>query len=263
MVREPVANGQFYPDNLEELKLFIKRFSPFALSQINAKGLILPHAGYIYSGRVAVETVAKVSPKKKIIILGPNHTGLGSNFSLWAKGSWKIFSGIINIDEKMAEMILKKGNFIKEDYLAHSQEHSIEVELPILQYFFKEFKFIPICCKQSDIKTYQAVAAQIFEAIKEDKSEILMVASTDLTHYESDQTARKKDRFAIDAIINLDEQELITRLKKEKITMCGEAPVAILIACLKKMGAQKAQIVLYQTSADASRDKSSVVGYAG
>ncbi|MBP7088887.1 MAG: AmmeMemoRadiSam system protein B, partial [Candidatus Omnitrophica bacterium] len=207
--------------------------------------------------------IAKVLPKKKIIILGPNHTGLGSDFSLWAKGSWKIFSETIAIDEKIAEIILNKGNLIEEDYLAHSQEHSIEVELPILQYFFKQFEFLPICCRQSDIKIYQAVATQIFEAIKEEKNDILMVASTDLTHYEPDQTARKKDRLAIDAIINLDEQELINRIRKERITMCGEAPVAILIACLKKIGAQKAQIVLYQTSADASKDKSSVVGYAG
>jgi len=263
MIRKPVVDGQFYPQKKEEIDDFIQKFSLQTSSQINAKGVILPHAGYIYSGRVAIETLAKVIPKKKVIILGPNHTGLGNNFSLWPKGSWKIPSGQIQIDEKLAETILSKGDLIKEDYLAHKQEHSIEVQLPIINYFFSEFKFVPICCRQADITIYREIATQIFESIKEVKTDILLIASTDLTHYEADQVARKKDRLVMEAIIDLDEEELLQRVKNKNITMCGEAPVAIVIACLKKMGARKSQTILYQTSADTSGNSESVVGYGG
>ncbi|MCK4912587.1 MAG: AmmeMemoRadiSam system protein B, partial [Candidatus Omnitrophica bacterium] len=141
-----------------------------------------------------------------------------------------------------------------------------EVELPILNHFFGDFKFVPIACKSETITEYKEVAKQIFEAIKSLKGlgeNILLVASSDFTHYEPEQTARKKDLQAIEAIINLDEEELIKRIHKENITLCGEAPLAIFISCLKLLGARKSQVVLYQTSGDATGNRSSVVGYAG
>ena len=265
MERVPIVSGQFYPDNPSDLKVIIEDFSPQGSLKISAKGIVLPHAGYVYSGRVAVNTVSKVLPKKRLLILGPNHTGQGSKFSLWPNGSWKILDKKIQIDQELATAILDKGKNIDEDTLAHSLEHSIEVELPILNHFFGDFKFVPIACQRGTIVDYQEAALGIFEAIKSLKNskDILLVASTDLTHYEPDQAARKKDRRAIEAIIDLDEEELVKRVRKEDITLCGEAPLAIFISCLKRLGARKSQVALYQTSGDVTGDKSSVVGYVG
>jgi len=272
MERIPVVSGQFYPDNPSDLKVIIAEFDPqgsFALREcskkISAKGIVLPHAGYVYSGRVAVNTISKVLPKKRLLILGPNHTGRGSKFSLWRGGSWKILDKEIKIDEELATAILTKGENIDEDTLAHTSEHSIEVELPILDHFFGDFKFVPIACQRGTIIDYQEAAEQISKAIKSLKGseDILLVASTDLTHYEPDQVARKKDRRAIEAIIDLDEEELVKRVRKEDITLCGEAPLAIFIACLKRLGARKSQVALYQTSGDVTGDRSAVVGYVG
>jgi len=263
MVRQPVVSGQFYPGTEKELKGIIERFSPPKPTKASCRGLILPHAGYIYSGKVAVQTVSQALPKKRIIIMGPNHSGFGAEFALWDKGTWEIPFGQIQIDEELANSILAKGNNIQTDYMAHKFEHSIEVELPILYHFFKDFKFVPIACQQASLETYRKVAAQIYEAVKTIKEEVLLVASSDMTHYEPDATARKKDRSAIDSIISLDEEKLLRTVSKENITMCGTAPVAIMISCLKSLEARKAHVALYQTSGDSSGDYSSVVGYAG
>ena len=263
MIRNSIVDGQFYPSDATKISKVIKEFGPREGAQISAKGIILPHAGYPYSGKVAITTVAKVLPKKKLLMLGPNHTGLGASFGLWDRGAWKTPLGQIEIDQDLAKVILDAGNSIRPDYLCHQQEHSIEVELPIIQHFFKEFKFVPIACKISNIQTYKKVAEQIVEAVKGDKENLLMVASTDLTHYESDSVARKKDREAIEAIINLDEKDLLQKVDKFNITMCGVAPVVVLILCLKKLGAKKSQVALYQTSGDVCGDKESVVGYVG
>jgi len=263
MIREPVVSGQFYPERKEELEKTIEAFKQKESSKISAKAIILPHAGYIFSGKVAVITVNKVLSKHKIIILGNNHTGIGPDFSLWPKGAWKIPNGKVEIDEDLASAILSSGSIIKEDYSAHRDEHSIEVELPILKYFFGGFKIIPIACKDTDLETYQEAASQIFEAVKKTKSDVLLVASSDMTHYEPDATVRKKDRQAIDSIINLDEEGLIAKVKRENISMCGVAPVVVLLDCVKKLGARKAQVAMYQTSGDAGGNYSSVVGYAG
>ena len=263
MIREPIVSGQFYPDSEKKLKGLIESFLPKESSRMAAKALILPHAGFIYSGKVAVTTVSKIMAKKRVIILGPKHTGYGEDFSLWAKGGWKIPFGCINIDEDLAKLILKNHDYIKEDYLAHQFEHSIEVELPILYYFFNDFKFVPIACSVADVDIYRKIAQGLSEAVRGIKEEVLFVASTDMSHYEPDATARKKDRSAIESIINLDEEDLVKRVRRDSISMCGIAPVAILLSCMKSLGAKKAQVALYQTSGDASGDYSSVVGYAG
>lgn len=263
MIREPIVDGRFYPGQTKDLEDIIESFDPKSSLKISAKGIILPHAGFVYSGRVAVATVSKVLAKKKIIILGPNHTGEGALFSLWEKGAWKISGKEIKIAEKLASTILSKGKSISADTEAHINEHSIEVELPILNYFFNDFEFVPIACQKASLAEYQKVAEQIFKALDGFREDFLLIASTDLTHYEPETTARKKDRRAIEAIVNLDEKELLKRIAEENITLCGEAPLAILIACLKKLGAKKSHVALYQTSGEFSGDTTSVVGYAG
>ncbi|MBN3039987.1 MAG: AmmeMemoRadiSam system protein B [Candidatus Omnitrophica bacterium] len=263
MIREPVVCGQFYPKQKEQIAEFILKFSSEKSTKVDAKGIILPHAGYMYSGEVAVKTVSCIASKKRVIILGPNHTGIGPDFAVWPKGKWKTPMGLAEIDEELAMDIISAGSLIKESYESHLEEHSIEVELPILQYFFSGFRFVPIACKQADIQYYREAARIIFEKIKKYKNEVLVVASTDLTHYEPDSSARKKDSYAIEAIINLDDDALLKTVKKYNISMCGTAPVSVFISCMKMYKASKVEVCLYKTSGDASHDFTSVVGYAG
>ncbi len=263
MVRKPVVSGQFYPQSPEDLKNIIESFKPKETTKISAKGIILPHAGYVYSGKVATVTTARVLFKKRVIILGTNHSGLGEKFSLYSKGKWEIPLGEIAIDEDLALKILSAGKYVKEDTLAHKFEHSIEVELPILRYLGGEFRFVPIVCSYGSLEEYRKVGLQIYEAIKEIKEEVLLVASSDMTHYEPEAKARKKDRSAIEAILNLDEEDLLRRVERENISMCGVSPVCVLLVCSKLLGAKKAQVVLYQTSGESSGDYTSVVGYVG
>jgi MEMO1 family protein len=263
MIREPIVSGQFYPDRKNKLLETINAFDEKSSQKFQAKGLILPHAGYFYSGKVATVTVSKVISKQKIIILGPNHTGLGERFGLWAKGLWRTPLADAPIDEGLAESILKGSSYIKEDYLCHINEHSIEVELPILQRFFDKFSFVPISCQYGQLDEYKALAKELACTLKYLENDILIVASSDLTHYEPEQTARRKDRLVMEAIVNLDEEQLLKVVSENNISMCGTAPVAIAISCLKQIGAHKAQVVLYETSAQASGDASSVVGYTG
>jgi AmmeMemoRadiSam system protein B len=263
MLRKPVVSGQFYPANKEALASLIDSFLPKTAKKMSARAIILPHAGYIYSGKVAVETVSRIMPAKRLVILGPKHSSGGEDFALWAKGGWITPFGEIKIDQDLASRILAKGNYIKEDYLAHQPEHSIEVELPILTRLFGVFEFVPIACQVSTLEIYQSVARELYEAIKPIKEQVLLIASSDMTHYSPDEICRRKDRAALDSIIALDLEALIEKVIKEDISMCGIAPVVILISCLKHLGAKKAQIALYQTSGDINADYSSVVGYAG
>ena len=228
----------------------------------NARGIILPHAGYVYSGKVAVTTVNKVFLKKNIILLGNNHTGQGEDFALWSEGEWETPLGNVPVNSEIAAAILKNGTTICADTLAHKFEHSIEVELPILQQAGGDISIIPIACQPSIPAKYEAAAQQICAAIK-NRTDVIFVASTDMTHYEPDARARRKDSLAIERIIALDAQGLLNVIKKEHITMCGAAPVAVFLNCMKILGARKAQVALYQTSAEASGDYESVVGYAG
>jgi hypothetical protein len=263
MTREPIANGQFYPDKKEELTTLIKDLSPKkSQTQCRAKGIIVPHAGYPFSGRVAVTTISRIGAAKNIVMLGPNHTGLGKNFSLSSSQEWQTPYRKTKVNHILAEKILKSGTYLEKDSLAHKAEHSLEVELPVLQYFFKDFQIIPISCKTAKRQTYQQVANQISEGIKNDLPNTLILASTDLTHYEPDSIARKKDRKVIEAIVELNPDKLITETEKNHITMCGVAPVAIMLYCLRD-SLKKAEVILYETSGDTTGDYGSVVGYAG
>lgn len=263
MIRKPIVSGQFYPEEVSELRKALDNFKPHNSIKRSAAALILPHAGYMYSGKVAVATVNAVLPRKRIIILGPNHTGYGENFGLWPKGKWNMPLADIEIDEELSTSILASGATIVPDQLSHKFEHSIEVELPILYHFFGEFKFVPIVCQVSALTDYENAAAQIYSAIKNIKDEVMLVASSDMTHYEPDSSARRKDRLALEHIINIDVQSLLKTVEKDNISMCGVAPVAVTLLIMKKIGVKKAQVSLYQTSADSGGGLSSVVGYAG
>ncbi|MBN2483311.1 MAG: AmmeMemoRadiSam system protein B [Candidatus Omnitrophica bacterium] len=255
-------SGKFYPQSARSLNEQIAGFVNGNPAKTSALGAIIPHAGYIYSGRVAAQTLSRIIPRKKVVILGPNHSGLGGPFSIFNQGNWRTPLGEVAVDEDLAAKLLDRCGQLSADMLAHQFEHSIEVILPFLQYFFKEFTVIPITCQSQGLAAYQKLAGDMAHVLKYEK-DTLIIASSDMTHYEPDSLARKKDRQAIESIVRLDEEELIKKTKTQHITMCGTATVPIMLALTKQLGASKAEVVLYETSAAASGDTSSVVGYLG
>lgn len=265
VIRRPAVAGQFYPGSNEELSGEVRSLLGKVSHDLDAVGAVSPHAGYIYSGRVAGSVFASIKLKPTYIIMGPNHTGLGGPFELDTSHAWKTPLGEAKIDTTLSEKILKGCGYIKAGSLSHAHEHSVEVQLPFLQFLQKEFKFVPITVAHASIDTYQEIGAAIAKVIRGDGAErdVALIASSDMTHYESEDSAGKKDRAAIEAILALDEETLAERVSSLDISMCGYGPVAIMIASVKALGAKEGRLVKYQTSGDVSGDRSSVVGYAG
>lgn len=265
MVRDPVVAGQFYPGSKDALRREVQGLVDPGAKKEDAIGVISPHAGYAYSGPVAASVLSAIKPKKTYVILGPNHTGLGEIFGLDMSDSWRTPLGDIEIDRQLAEAIKENCRYIKDDSLSHAHEHSIEVQLPILQVLQKDFKIVPIVVSYADLDMYRDVGRAIAGAVKGLKIEkgVTIIASSDMTHYESQENAKKKDRIAIEAILKLDEAKLIRKVLELDITMCGYAPASIMMVAAKELGAKSARVVKYQTSGDTSGDYSSVVGYAG
>ena len=261
-IRRPCVAGQFYSSSGVSLKREIEGLIDKQAKKKDVIACMLPHAGYMYSGRVAAETVSQINIKDKVILLGPNHTGNGADFSIMTEGLWQTPLGENNIDSALAKEILKNSKYLKEDESAHVYEHSLEVELPILQYFKPDFEIVPITFLSDNIKALKEVGAEIAAVLK-DKPKALIVASSDMTHYESEAEAKRKDNEAIQAILELDEDKLMERIQRFNITMCGFAPVVVMLKAAKLLGAKKGSLVKYQTSGDTTGDKESVVGYAG
>jgi len=264
-IRQARFAGQFYPSGVKELNSRISGFLDKENKKQDCIACILPHAGYDYSGNVAAQTVSRIKLKEKIILLGPNHTGAGSDFSIMTQGGWETPLGEIKIDQALAEALLKEAPELKIDTKAHANEHSLEVELPFLQYFKTNFQIIPIAFLSDNLlalkKMGQAIASCI-EKLKI-KDSTLIVASSDMTHYEPQAQAEKKDHLAIEAILQLNEEKLFQLINQYNITMCGFAPVIAMLSAAKSLGAKKGELVRYQTSGDTTGDTSAVVGYAG
>ncbi len=263
MIRKPVVAGQFYPQTEASLNKMLSGLVNPEAEKEPAKGVIMPHAGYIYSGYVAGVTISKVEIKKTAVILGTNHTGSGKPFSIMTSGSWLTPLGEVKIDAEIAKSILKGSSLLKEDPSAHMYEHSIEVEIPFLQYLKKDIKIVPIVVSVGDIEDYQLLGKEIASSFEKVGRSALFIASTDFTHYESKEKAEEKDRLAINAILDIDEERLFNVVKELNISMCGLGPTCTLISLCKNLGAKKAGLVKYQTSGDISGDYTSVVGYAG
>lgn len=263
--RMPKVAGQFYPAAAKELREQIKRFSDTQLKKKDVIACVLPHAGYVYSGYVATQTVSQIIIKNSVVLLGPNHTGLGAPFSIMTKGAWLTPFGEVKIDNILAQAILKQSRELKEDSLAHAKEHSLEVELPILQYFRPDFQIVPMVFSSSNFESLKKIGREIASSIKELKKEkdSLIIASSDLTHYEPQAQAKAKDNLVIAAILELNEDKLIENISRYNISMCGYAPVSVMLSAAKALGAKNAELIKYQTSGDVTNDTESVVGYAG
>jgi AmmeMemoRadiSam system protein B/AmmeMemoRadiSam system protein A len=263
MIRNPVVSGQFYPASPSQLKAMIEGMVDEKAAKEEVIGLVSPHAGYIYSGRVAGAVISQIKFKDTFIIMGPNHTGMGKPCSIMTEGRWKTPLGEVEIDSELGTRILSSSSYLQEDFAAHQYEHSIEVQIPFLQYFKPDIRFVPIILAYSSGAIYKEIGREIAKAIKDSGKEVVIIASSDMTHYEPQESAQRKDMHAIEAILDLNEDELLRRIYELDISMCGYAPTVSLISAAKELGATGAELVKYQTSGDTSGDYTSVVGYAG
>jgi len=263
MIRNPVVSGQFYPESPDQLRAMIEGFVDEKAAKADVIGLVSPHAGYIYSGPVAGAVISRIEFKDTFVIIGPNHTGMGKPLSIMTQGIWKTPLGEIEIDSELGKHILATSSHLQEDSAAHQFEHSIEVQIPFLQYFKRDIRLVPIMLAYSSLAIYKEIGKELAKAIKDLNREVVIIASSDMTHYESQASAQRKDTQAIEAILDLNEDELFRRVDVLNISMCGYAPTVSLISAAKELGATGAELVRYQTSGDTTGDYSAVVGYAG
>ena len=274
-IRRPSQAGMFYAGTSDSLKrqieeCFLHKFGPGKLPKVSEEGarriigLICPHAGYIYSGPVAAHAYYKLALDGKpesFVILGPNHMGYGSAISIMNEGVWRTPLGDVEIDYDLASLILRQSEIIDIDETAHRYEHSVEVQLPFLQYLYgSEFKFVPIVFLMQDLNSSREVGKAIAKAVERKRA--VIIASTDMTHYEPHENATRKDRLALNAIEKMNEEEFYQTIEAHYISACGYGPVVALITAAKMLGAKKAEILCYKTSGDITGDYSSVVGYA-
>ena len=264
MLRHPAVAGHFYQGSAEALKKQVQGFIIPGAKRVKALGIVSPHAGLMYSGTVAGAVYSSVELPDTFILIGPNHTGLGESVSLMSSGRWETPLGMVDIDEQLAAAILKKSTHIHEDTLAHLREHSLEVQLPFIQYFKQAFKIVPLQMLDTALTTCLEVGQAIAAAIKElGVQHVLIVASSDMSHYERAATAKEKDTKAIHQILNLDPKGLYRTVRDNGITMCGYGPAVAMLAACNALGASHAELVKYANSGDVSGDYDQVVGYAG
>lgn len=265
MIRRAVVAGQFYTSNPEQLEAEIKDYLISDAVKEEVLGLVAPHAGYIYSGATAGAVYSRIQPAQTFIILCPNHTGYGMPYAIMTKGKWETPLGEISIDFQLSEQLLTSSKYLQEDHLAHLYEHSIEVHLPFLQVAFKKepFEIIPICISHFNEADCKKLGLEIGMGLKNLSKKVVIIASSDMTHYEHQDEAQKKDKIAIDAILKLDEDLLLKEIHTHHITMCGYIPTVIMLSAVKFLGAKKAELIKYTTSGETSGDYHQVVGYAG
>jgi AmmeMemoRadiSam system protein B len=270
-VRNPVVAGQFYEADkklLEEeiKKCFLSKLGPGKMSSIKkgkreVLGLVAPHAGYFYSGPVAAHAYHSLSADgqpETFIIVGPNHTGIGSALAIMKSGKWLTPLGSAEIDTEAAKKILKESSLLKEDPYAHSCEHSIEVQLPFLQFIYKKIKFVPICMLDQSYEACEDLADAIASAKLKD---VVVIASSDFSHYVPYETAYSNDAKALEAIEKLDAKKFYETVTNLNLSVCGYGPITTMLLFAKKVGAKKCRILKYATSGDILGDKSAVVGY--
>jgi len=263
MIRNPVVAGQFYPASEKDLREMIAQLTDVRAEKEEVVGLLVPHAGYIYSGRVTGATISRINFKDTFIIIGPSHTGLGKPYSVMTEGVWRTPLGDVETDTELARKIVEVSKYASEDDGAQEGEHAVEVQLPFLQYFRSDIRIVPIILAYSQADAYKEIGRDIALAIKELGREAVIMASGDMTHYESQKAASEKDNLAVEAMLEIDEDELTRRYETHNITMCAHGPVVCLISAAKELGVSGAELVKYETSGDTTGDYSAVVGYAG
>ncbi|MDH5450708.1 MAG: AmmeMemoRadiSam system protein B [Candidatus Bathyarchaeota archaeon] len=274
-VRHSFVAGSWYAGTADALRkqiewCFTHELGPGETPEVvekgprNIIGFVCPHAGYMYSGPVAAHAYHKLAADGRpdvVVIFSPNHTGFGSALALMNEGVWRTPFGDVEIDTVVANQILDEASIIDVDDGAHAREHSIELQLPFLQYLYgTAFKFVPICFLMQDLESSRDVGLAVSKVLS--GKDALVIASTDMTHYESQRSAERKDKMAIDAVTKLDEECYYSLVESHNISTCGYGPTVAAITAAKKLGAAEGQLLCYRTSGDVTGDLSAVVGYA-
>lgn len=269
MKRKPAVAGQFYSASSSGLSKEVQQYIQVSAvkdakrPKENAIGIVSPHAGLIYSGAVAGAVYSRIEFPHTFILIGPNHTGIGKPLSIMTYGEWEMPTGSLRIDEVLASKIMERFAVIEEDTLAHSMEHSLEVQLPFILHFSSKVKIVPISMMTDSLDYCRSVGEAIADVVRNTDYSVTIIASSDMSHYEADSVARAKDKKAIDRILSLDAEGLYRTVLKEHISMCGFIPATTMLYAAKGLGAKEAALVRYMTSGEVSGDYGYVVGYAG
>ena len=265
MIRRPAVAGRFYPADPETLRRELGRMTGERKPPASPRGigLLVPHAGYAYSGHVAATTYTAVGLASRLVLIGPNHTGVGEAIAIMDGGTWQLPLGEVRLDSELATAILGTCRGARVDDTAHRHEHSLEVQVPFLQYLLADFRFVPICVGTLRLPLLLDLGRAVAEAIQQIGEEVLVVISSDMSHYVPAAVAERLDRRAIERVLALDPEGLHRVVLEEGISMCGIAPAVAGLEAARRLGARAARLVAYATSGDTTGDDRSVVGYAG
>ncbi len=268
MVRKPAVAGQFYPQAASEVNAALDKLVHPAVSAREAIAVICPHAGWMYSGCTAGLVYSAVQVPDCVILVGPNHHGIGSRYAVFSSGAWQTPIGSVPVAEPLASSLLDNCELLAEDERAHVQEHSLEVQLPMLLRANPGVHVVPLLIggpwpESGGRDELRQISAAIAQSVQEFGKPVLLIASTDLDHYEDQETSNIKDKLALDAVVNLDPDALMDRVIEKEISMCGVAATCIVLWAGKALGATHAELVDYRTSGDVSGDFTRVVGYGG
>lgn len=264
VLRLPAVAGRFYPADPTELSRQIAAFAPSTdESTGRAIACVVPHAGYRYSGHVAGAVYARLKLPRRFLLLGPRHFPRGKNRAILSHGAWQTPLGCAEIDSELAHELTRAYPDLCEDDVAHQTEHALEVQLPFLQTLAGDFRFVPIALGITDYAQLESLGRAMAEVLRRQSDPVLMIASSDMNHYESDEVTRRKDRLALERLLELDAQGLFDTVRREGISMCGFAPVVSVLTAARLLGATRATLERYATSGDINGDREEVVGYAG
>ncbi len=263
LIREAAVAGQFYPGNAGELRKVVESFVQKSKPLMDAKGIVVPHAGYVYSGSVTGKVFSSVRLHKKFIILGPNHSGRGPALAISPAGAWRTPLGTAAIDAEMNRHLIEACPELQEDSSAHRSEHCLEVQIPFLQVLQPDFSFSAICIRTADYRDLETLGHAMAQVINASQESVLLIASSDMTHYEDADTAAKQDQLAIDRVLAVDPAGLYRIVIENEITMCGFAPTVAVLVASADLGATSGRLIEYTNSGVASGDYGRVVAYAG
>ena len=265
MIRLPSVAGRFYPSEPKELARQIAGFAPAASAgKTAARGCVVPHAGYMYSGHVAGAVYAALEIPSRCILLGPRHYPRGEAMAILSQGSWRTPLGDAAIDAELAAELMQACPRLREDAVAHEREHSLEVQIPFLQRLAPaDFRFVPVVLGADRYALLEELGHAVATVVAARSERVLVIASTDMNHYENDALTRAKDEMAIARILALDPRGLYDTVLAKGITMCGYAATTAMMVALRDLGAEKAELVRYATSGDITGEHDEVVGYAG
>src|SRR6266850_2721967 len=264
MIREPAVAGRFYPAKPDDLLKAIQSYVQPDDPRTQVIGIVAPHAGYMYSGHVAGAVYSRIQVPSRNVILCPNHTGLGTPLSIMRSGAWQTPLGDMQIDQELCESLMAADSHLEDDAEAHRYEHALEVHLPFIQHVAgASATFAPITVGTANWQRLEELGRAIGEVLQKIDRTALIIASSDMNHYESDAVTRVKDHKAIDQVLAMDPRGLYDVERSENISMCGYGPTVAMLVAARMLGASKAELVKYATSGDVSLDFDRVVGYAG